>query len=69
MELPDARLSWSPQMFRILGLDPAKDTPSIETYEALIPKEDLAHIQAINEAERGFPESDGQPTQAINIYT
>ena len=36
------RLSWSPQMFEITGLDPARQTPSMQAWEELLHPDDRA---------------------------
>lgn len=58
LHLPDYRLEWSPEVFRIHGLDPSPEAPGIDEAFGFYHPEDRASVTAIVEhaidAEEGF---------------
>lgn len=42
---PDGRLTWDDNFYRLIGLDPAKDTPSAERFLSMVHPEDRARMQ------------------------
>lgn len=44
-ELPDGKLTWSQEMFRIYGLDPKRIDPSFEALRQIVPQQEHAVIQ------------------------
>jgi len=43
---PDGQLSWDDNFYRLIGLDPAKDTPSAERFLSMVHPEDRARLSA-----------------------
>lgn len=53
---PDGRLNWDDNFFRLIGLDPAKDTPSAERFLSMVHPEDRAHMsEARSRMKEGEP--------------
>jgi PAS domain S-box-containing protein len=48
-DLPTNAVSWSQQLFRILGYDPARDVASVEAWFQAIHPDDIAHVRAASE--------------------
>ncbi|TMJ40296.1 MAG: hypothetical protein E6G87_02290 [Alphaproteobacteria bacterium] len=44
---PDGQLSWDDNFYRLIGLDPAKDTPSAERFLSMVHPEDRARLSAV----------------------
>jgi two-component system cell cycle sensor histidine kinase/response regulator CckA len=48
-DMGSGRVTWSDEMYRILGLDPSRDAPSVETFFAAVHPADRARAQATSE--------------------
>ncbi|WP_291297260.1 PAS domain-containing protein [Elioraea sp.] len=58
IHLPDWRLEWSPELYAMFGVDPARFRPCLGNVMALVHPDDVADVQARHQAALGGEEQD-----------